>query len=265
MKTVENFGIDKAWYPRPRVDQEPVGFIGLLDDTLRALRTAAAHAPCVFASSLSAEDMALFHMIVRADLPIHTFALDTQRLPGATLALWHAVELHYSRPIERVSPTLLEVCKLAETQPDSDIYETRTAREYCCSVRKTQPLGRVLADKKSWVTGLRKSQSAGRANVALQEWDTAFKLEKFNPLADWSDAALWYFIDQQKIPINALYEKGYASIGCDPCTRPIRFDEHPRAGRWWWENLATANGSATECGIHVPHKVSSNQESKDTV
>ena len=260
MKTIENFGSEKAWYLRPRVEQEPVGFIGLLDDTMRALRTAAAHAPCVFASSLSAEDMAVFHMIVQANLPIQTIALDTQRLPSATLALWQEAEAHYGHRIERVSATLLEICKLAETQPDSDIYETRTAREHCCTVRKTKPLGRMLADKKSWVTGLRKSQSAGRANIAMQEWDAAFELEKFNPLADWSDEALWYFIDQQNIPTNALYDKGYASIGCDPCTRPIRFDEHPRAGRWWWENIATTKGSATECGIHV-----SKQESEDTV
>jgi len=231
---------------------------------MRALRTAAAHTPCVFASSLSAEDMAVFHMIVRADLPIQTIALDTQRLPSATLALWQEVEAYYGRSIKRVSAVFLDTCKLAETQPDGDIYETRTAREYCCSVRKTKPLGRVLAGKKSWVTGLRKSQSASRTNIPMQEWDTAFKLEKFNPLAVWSDQALWYFIDQQKIPVNALYEKGYASIGCEPCTRPIRFDEHPRAGRWWWENIATASGSATECGIHVAHKALSKQDTKVT-
>ena len=265
MKKIANFGSEKAWYQRPCVEHEPTGFIELLDDTMRALRTAAAHTPCVFASSLSAEDMAVFHMIVHADLPIQTIALDTQRLPSATLALWQEVEAHYDRSIDRVSATPLEICKLAEMQSDSDIYETRTAREFCCSVRKTKPLGRILADKKSWVTGLRKSQSAGRANVPVQEWDAVFKLEKFNPLADWSDAALWYFIDQQKIPINPLYGKGYASIGCDPCTRPIRFDERPRAGRWWWENIANANGNATECGIHVAHKVLSKQETTVTV
>ena len=261
------FGSAKAWYQRPRVIDEPDGFIDLLDTTMRTLRTAAAHSPCVFASSLSSEDMAIFHMIASANLSIHTFALDTQRLPSATLALWKHAEAHYVRPIERVSGTFLELCKLAETQPDSDIYETRTARELCCSVRKTEPLRRTLAGKKSWVTGLRKSQSAGRANVSSQEWDAGFGLEKFNPIADWSDEALWYFIEQQKIPVNTLYDKGYASIGCDPCTRPIRFNEHPRAGRWWWEAAAAANGSATECGIHVvAHKdYSPNQEKKATV
>ena len=258
------FGSDKAWYRRPHVTDEPDAFIELLDTTMRTLRTAAAHAPCVFASSLSAEDMAIFHMIASADLPIHTFALDTQRLPSATLSLWQTVEAGYQRPIERVSATLHELCSLAEMQPDSDIYETRTARELCCSVRKTEPLRRALAGKKSWVTGLRKSQSAGRADVPSQAWDAGFKLEKFNPIADWSDEALWYFIDQQKIPVSPLYDKGYASIGCDPCTRPIRFDEHPRAGRWWWELAATANGSATECGIHITHNELTKHHSKAT-
>jgi phosphoadenosine phosphosulfate reductase len=88
--------------------------------------------------------------------------------------------------------------------------------------------------------------------VPAHVWDAGFGLEKFNPLADWSDEALWYFIDREDIPVSALYAKGYASIGCEPCTRPIRFDEHPRAGRWWWE--AATTGTSTECGIHITHK-----------
>lgn len=243
---------DKPWYRRPHIDIEPGNFDPLVEQTIALLRRAATNAPCVFASSLSAEDMVLFHLINQERLAIDTFALDTERLPGATLRVWAEAEARYGTVIARVTPDSDQLLKLAQTQSNSAIFETSAARELCCSVRKTEPLRRTLAGKAAWVTGLRRAQSAGRANVPHQERDTGFGLEKFNPLADWSDEALWYFIDRENIPLNALYGKGYASIGCDPCTRPIRFDEHPRAGRWWWE--AAASGTSTECGIHVVHK-----------
>ncbi|MBL8309673.1 MAG: phosphoadenylyl-sulfate reductase [Burkholderiales bacterium] len=243
----------KPWYRRPRVTTRPDRFDTLLADTMATLRIAAAHAPCVLASSLSADDMALFHLIQRERLPISTFALDTRRLPRATLDLWQAAESHYAAPIERVTPTCDRRTSLNAAQAESAIYENKAARELCCAVRKTEPLRTALAGKRAWVTGLRRAQSAGRANVPRQERDVGFGLEKFNPLADWSDEALWFFIDSERVPVSTLYENGYASIGCDPCTRPIRFDEHPRAGRWWWE--ATVSGTATECGIHVAHNI----------
>ncbi len=246
----------KRWYQRPHVSVVPDGFDALLADTVAVLARAAEHAPCVFASSLSAEDMVLFHLINRAQqgqaMNIQTFALDTQRLPKATLDLWATAESRYGRRIECVEPDHHRLRVLDAMQSERDIYETKAARERCCTVRKTEPLRHMLAGKAAWVTGLRRAQSAGRATVPHQEWDAAFGLQKFNPLADWPDEALWYFIDREDIPVSALYAKGYASIGCEPCTRPIRFDEHPRAGRWWWE--ATATGTSTECGIHVVHQ-----------
>ena len=243
----------KPWYQRPHVSVAPDGFDALFADTVAVLKRAAAHAPCVFASSLSAEDMVLFHLINREQIAIHTFALDTEKLPKATLTLWTEAESRYGAAIEGIAPDAARLQTLAQTQADSAIYETRAARELCCTVRKTEPLRRALAGKTAWVTGLRRAQSAGRASVPHQEWDAGFGLEKFNPLTDWSDEALWYFIDREDIPVSALYAKGYASIGCEPCTRPIRFDEHPRAGRWWWEAAANpGTGTSTECGIHVP-------------
>ena len=242
----------KRWHPRPHVSVAPDGFDALLADTVAVLARAADHAPCVFASSLSAEDMVLFHLINRAQIPIYTFALDTQKLPKATLTLWNEVESRYGAVIERITPKPELLRTLAETQSDGAIYETKAARERCCTVRKTDPLRRTLAGKTAWVTGLRRAQSAVRASVPAHVWDAGFGLEKFNPLADWSDEALWYFIDREDIPVSELYAKGYASIGCEPCTRPIRFDEHPRAGRWWWEAAANpGTGTSTECGIHV--------------
>lgn len=252
----------KPWYQRPQVVVRPDQFDALLADTVSTLHQAATHAPCVLASSLSGEDMALFHLIQRERLPISTFALDTGRLPQATLNLWSAVESHYGVDIARVVPTEDRLAALKVAQDDGAIYETKTARELCCAVRKTEPLRAALAGKRAWVTGLRRAQSAGRAHVPHQEHDAGFGLEKFNPLADWTDEALWYFIDLENIPVSPLYDRGYASIGCDPCTRPIRFDEHPRAGRWWWE--AAVSGTATECGIHVVHKTSADQPSNQS-
>ena len=247
----------KPWYRRPQAVACPDQFGALLADSVATLHRAATHFPCALASSLSAEDMVLFHLIQRERLPIGTFALDTGRLPQATLELWSTVESHYGASIERIVPTGTRLAALKAAQDGSAIYESKAARELCCTVRKTEPLRAALAGKRAWVTGLRRAQSAGRAHVPHQEHDAGFGLEKFNPLADWTDEALWYFIDLENIPVSPLYDKGYASIGCDPCTRPIRFDEHPRAGRWWWE--AAVSGTATECGIHVAHKTSTDQ------
>ena len=254
MTTQPFSSLTKPWYQRPSVSVAPEGFDALLADTVALLRRAATHAPCVFASSLSAEDMLLFHLINRERIAIHTFALDTEKLPPATLTLWSAAESRYGATIERITPDVARLQSLKQTQADSAIYESTTARELCCTVRKTEPLRRMLTGRAAWVTGLRRAQSAGRASVPAQVWDAGFGLEKFNPLADWSDEALWYFIDHEDIPVSALYATGYASIGCEPCTRPIRFDEHPRAGRWWWEAAADPGvGTSTECGIHVAH------------
>ncbi len=254
MTTQTLFSLTKPLYQRPRVSVAPEGFSTLLADTVAVLKRAAAHAPCVFASSLSAEDMVLFHLINRERIAIHTFALDTEKLPNATLTLWAAAESRYGAAIERIAPEPARLQRLSQTQADSAIYESKAARELCCTVRKTEPLRRMLTGKAAWVTGLRRAQSAGRASVPAQVRDAGFGLEKFNPLADWSDESLWYFIDREDIPVSALYAKGYASIGCEPCTRPIRFDEHPRAGRWWWEAAANPDtGTSSECGIHVAH------------
>lgn len=253
------------WYARPRVDTAPAGFDQRLAQTRETLAIAAKHAPCVLASSLSVEDMVLFHLVALDALAIETFALDTGKLPAATLNLWADAQTKYGRAIVRVAPDTRDLAQLTSTQSDSAIYETKAARALCCDIRKTAPLRNQLAGKAAWVTGLRRAQSAGRASVPQQAWDAAFGLEKFNPLAEWTDEDLWYFVDREEIPVSALYDKGYASIGCDPCTRPIRYDEHPRAGRWWWEATAdTATGTSTECGIHVAAPTLNTNDTKAT-
>jgi phosphoadenosine phosphosulfate reductase len=239
-----------AWYQRPRPATVSDEFAQRLSEAVAALREAAEVTPCAFAHSLSAEDMVIFDLIATYDLPIQSIALDTGKLPAATQALWNRAEAKYSRRIERIAPLASDIESLVDSRSDSAIYESKSARATCCELRKTKPLAAALAGKRAWVTGLRRAQSAGRANVAIRAFDSAFQLDKFSPLANWADDDIWYFIDKHSIPYSSLYESGYASIGCDPCTRPIRHGEHPRAGRWWWEHTDT-DAIKSECGIHL--------------
>jgi phosphoadenosine phosphosulfate reductase len=122
----------------------------------------------------------------------------------------------------------------------------------CCGLRKVDPLGRVLSTYRAWVTGQRRDQSVTRAALAVVEADQSFSgidgpLAKFNPLAEWSSSAVWAYIRESEVPFNELHERGFVSIGCEPCTRAIRPNEHERAGRWWWEEE-----TKRECGLHLP-------------
>jgi phosphoadenosine phosphosulfate reductase len=245
-----------AWYSPPRVTTEPAGFAQRLSETIELLTEAATHAPCVLAHSLSAEDMVLFHLIALHRIDIPSIALDTGKLPTATLELWKRVETIYSRRIERRTPSATRLEALTEANADTQIYERKDVRALCCQIRKTEPLRVALAGKRAWVTGLRRAQSLGRETIESKGFDSSFQLMKFSPLCQWDDKDVWYFIDKHATPYSPLYAKGFASIGCDPCTRPIRANEYPRAGRWWWEQSDNQN-IASECGIHVASHPSS--------
>ena len=125
-------------------------------------------------------------------------------------------------------------------------YESIELRKGCCYMRKVEPLQRALAGKKAWITGLRAQQATTRSGLPTREYDAGNKLEKFNPLADWSEKEVWTYIKQNGVPYNALHDKFYPSIGCAPCTRAISPGEDVRAGRWWWESP-----ELKECGLHV--------------
>ena len=125
-------------------------------------------------------------------------------------------------------------------------YDSVDLRKSCCQIRKVEPLGRALNGKRAWLTGQRRSQSTTRSELAVQEHDAAHGLEKFNPLADWSEADVWHYLRQHQVPYNALHDQGYPSIGCAPCTRAVQPGEDIRAGRWWWETP-----ESKECGLHV--------------
>ena len=199
-----------------------------------------------FASSLGAEDMVVADAIFTAGLPIAVFTLDTGRLPRETLDLLERMRSRYSGTVEIFRPDADEVGHYISTHGANAFYESVELRKSCCHIRKVEPLARALAGRDAWITGLRRAQAVTRTDLPLREPDATHGLVKFNPLADWSEEEVWACIRDREVPYNALHDRGYPSIGCDPCTRAIRPGEDIRAGRWWWEAR-----DSKECGIHV--------------
>ena len=221
------------------------------DERLATTRTLLAHiahdfSPAVFASSLAAEDMVLTDLILQAKLPIRVFTLETGRLHKETLAVLDAVRQRYDVDIEQFKPDTAAVETFVSTHGLNAFYESIELRKACCNIRKVEPLNRALAGNKAWITGQRRAQSSTRNDLAVQEDDTAHGMQKFNPLADWSEDDVWHYIRSHEVPYNALHDRGYPSIGCEPCTRAIQPGEDIRAGRWWWEQP-----DQKECGLHV--------------
>ena len=208
-------------------------------------RVAGEHYPATLASSLSAEDMVLTDLIGRGRLPIGIFVLDTGRLHGDTLDLVGHIEQRYGIAVRIYRPQAQAVNEYVLRFGRDAFYESVDLRKQCCAIRKLEPLARALADQRAWITGMRREQSVLRSEISLEAWDEKHNMRKFNPLADWSEAEVWDYIGRYEVPYNPLYDQGYRSIGCAPCTRPVVAGEDARAGRWWWETQ-----SARECGIH---------------
>ncbi|SFN27403.1 phosphoadenosine phosphosulfate reductase [Formivibrio citricus] len=209
-------------------------------------RIATEFAPATLANSLGAEDMALTDLVARLKLPIGLFTLETGRLHKETLDTLARAEAHYGITIERFQPEAADVEAYVRDHGLNAMYESVELRKRCCEIRKVKPLQRALAGKKAWITGLRRAQAVTRTALPLQEFDSTHGLEKFSPLADWSEEDVWAYIEAFNVPFNPLHQRGYPSIGCEPCTRAIRPGEDIRAGRWWWES-----SDSKECGLHV--------------
>jgi phosphoadenosine phosphosulfate reductase len=203
-------------------------------------------APVALASSLSLEDMVLTHVIATAGLPIEVFALDTGRLHAETLELLITVQKRYGINMPVFAPDPVAVAEYERAFGRDAFYQGVELRKRCCAIRKVEPLARALAGKRAWITGQRREHSAGRALLAERELDRTHGIEKFNPLATWTEAEVWHYVREHGVPYNRLYDQGYRSIGCAPCTRPVLPGEDIRAGRWWWEAAG-----AKECGLHV--------------
>jgi phosphoadenosine phosphosulfate reductase len=210
------------------------------------VQIAADFSPVALASSLAAEDMVLTDMILRTQLPIRIFTLETGRLHAETLAVVTRIKETYGYDVALYRPQPEAVDQYVAKNGLNAFYDSVDMRKECCRIRKVEPLKRALSGHQAWITGQRRSQSSTRATLDIQEFDEAHGLAKFNPLADWSEEDVWRYIRDNNVPYNLLHDKGYPSIGCEPCTRAIQPGEDVRAGRWWWENP-----ESKECGLHV--------------
>jgi phosphoadenosine phosphosulfate reductase len=204
---------------------------------------------CAIAFS-GAEDVALVDMAARSGFEFNVFALDTGRLHPETYRFLEEVRTHYGIEIDLVSPDPVQLGPFVRTKGLFSFYED--GHHECCAIRKVEPLRRTLAGHRAWVTGQRRDQNpATRSELRVIQIDGAFAgfggepLLKLNPLAGWSSARTWQYIREHGVPHNPLHDRGYLSIGCEPCTRPIQPGQHERDGRWWWENAADK-----ECGLH---------------
>lgn len=202
----------------------------------------------VFATSLGAEDQVITHFIAEAGRKIRIFTLDTGRLYEETYKLIDATSNRYGIRIEVYFPDRNLVEEMVAEKGINLFYNSVEDRKRCCHVRKLEPLKRALQGATIWITGLRRGQAATREEVELVEVDEANGLIKVNLIHDWSTEQLWSFIKANHVLYNPLHDKGYPSIGCEPCTRAIEAGEDIRAGRWWWENP-----EHRECGLHRKH------------
>ena len=199
-----------------------------------------------FSTSLGLEDQAILHAIVESGAEIDLFTLDTGRLFPEVLETVELSELRYGLRIRLVAPEAAEVEQLVARDGVFGFRQSIENRKSCCEIRKVRPLDRELKGAQGWISGLRREHSDERADVKLAAWDEAHALLKLNPVADWSTQDLTAYVAANNVPVNPLHARGFVSIGCAPCTRAIQPGEHPRAGRWWWENE-----EKKECGLHM--------------
>ncbi|OQW85642.1 MAG: phosphoadenosine phosphosulfate reductase [Proteobacteria bacterium ST_bin16] len=202
-------------------------------------------APVTFANSLGAEDMVLTDIIDRYQLDIDMFSLDTGRLPQETYDLMQVVRERYKTPLRIYFPNVKQVEAYVAEHGVNGFYDSIELRKACCHIRKVEPLRRALQGKRAWITGMRSEQASTRSNLKVSAYDMDNRMQKVNPLQDWSNAEVWEYLKHYEVPYNKLHDKFYPSIGCAPCTRAITPGEDIRSGRWWWE--APEN---KECGLH---------------
>ena len=199
----------------------------------------------VYSNSLGAEAMVLTDLIWTGVPEIDIFSIDTGRLHQETYDLLDKLEHRYRRRVRMVYPDSQSLEQLTAAQGSNGFYNSLEARLACCGVRKVEPFKRAIAGYSAWVTGVRREQSVLRARSEAIEWDAEYGLQKVSPLLGWSEEHVWQYIRARHLPYSSLHDRGYPSIGCQPCTRAIQPGESRRAGRWWWEQA-----ESRECGLH---------------
>jgi phosphoadenosine phosphosulfate reductase len=213
------------------------------------LKRALAQHKIIGLSFSGAEDVVLVDMISKLTDQPYVFTLDTGRLHSETYEFLEAVRKHYDIPIHVFTPESQALQSFVSEKGLFSFFEDGHGE--CCGIRKIEPLKRALSGLDAWITGQRKDQSPNtRSSIPIVQADPVFngkssELIKYNPLANWSSEDVWNYIRMMEIPFNPLHEKGFKSIGCQPCTKPTLPNQHEREGRWWWEEA-----TKKECGLH---------------
>jgi len=198
-----------------------------------------------FSTSLGAEDQVITQIISSIDPDVYIFTLDTGRMFQETYDLMALTQQRYKVHIKTCFPDKQAVEEMVDNNGINLFYESIQNRKLCCQIRKIEPMKKALEHVDFWISGLRREQSVTRHKFSLFEWDNLHKKIKINPIINWNSDDLWDYIRQNNIPYNTLHDKGFPSIGCQPCTRAVEHGEDIRAGRWWWENP-----EMKECGLH---------------
>jgi phosphoadenosine phosphosulfate reductase len=198
------------------------------------------------ATSFQADGMVLLDMAHRIDPGIRVVTVDSGRLRQETYEFIDRVRERYAIPIAVYSPQAVELETFVGEHGANPFYRSLELRVRCCEIRKVSPLTRALTGLDAWVSGQRRDHATSRRGIRVVERDDLHGgIVKLNPLAHWSDEQVWDYLGAHDVPHNPLYDQGFTSIGCAPCTRPTEPGDDPRGGRWWWEQHATK-----ECGIH---------------
>ncbi len=199
----------------------------------------------IFTTSLGIEDQVITHIIFSNNLNIKVATLDTGRLFPQTYDVLSNTIIKYNKTIDIYFPEYEAVEKLVTEKGPYSFYQSVENRKECCGIRKIVPLNRALTNMECWISGIRAEQSENRSKMDWIEFDEGKGLFKFYPLFNWTLAEVKNFVKENNIPYNSLHDKGFVSLGCEPCTKAIKPGEDFRAGRWWWEN-----DGAKECGLH---------------
>jgi phosphoadenosine phosphosulfate reductase len=199
----------------------------------------------VFSTSFGWEDQVISDMIFSQNLPIKVFTLDTGRMFTETYFTWNRTLEKYQKPIHAYYPNEQKLQEMISLKGPSSFYESVENRKECCGLRKVEPLNRALKNQKIWITGIRADQSVNREDMDWVELDEAHQLIKVHPIFHWTLDDVKSYVSEKNVPYNPLHDKGFPSIGCQPCTRAVAEGEDFRAGRWWWEDA-----SKKECGLH---------------
>ncbi|HKU32425.1 MAG TPA: phosphoadenylyl-sulfate reductase [Candidatus Nitrosotalea sp.] len=207
------------------------------------------HPRLALASSFGAEDVVVIDMMMKINPKSRIFTLDTGRLNQETYDVMDEIRNKYNTNIEVMFPDSNEVEQMVRVNGMNLFYQSMGNRKLCCGIRKVHPLKKMLSTLDGWITGLRADQTEVRSSAQKIEIDPQHDgIIKLNPIIDWTWDQTWDYIKKNGVPYNKLHDKGYPSIGCEPCTRAIKPGEPLRAGRWWWET-----DPEKECGLHAEH------------